>query len=155
MAVLLFQVYYFPDFNPDSVAKVLELINSGATDLTPDDVQLRRGMISIIQSLQININLEPATRGYTKMASQNMPRNMDDLTDKIKRTPQKMSKNCDKSPMMPQKMAEACDKIRIADLCDSTEKNIEVPKIGPPEGLNKMPKYSTDSEMEEVTMPNR
>ena len=91
-----------------------------------------------------------------------MPRNMDDLiksSDKIKKTPQKMSKNCDKSPMMSQKMAEACDKILIADLCDATEKIIEIPEIGPPEGLTKMPKYSTDSEMEEiikeVTMPNR
>ena len=91
-----------------------------------------------------------------------MPRNMDDLiksSDKIKKTPQKMSKNCDKSPMMSQKMAEACDKIIIADLCDVTEKIIEIPEKGPPEGLTKMPKYSTDSEMEEiikeVTMPNR
>ena len=124
-------IYYFPDFNPEAMDKVLELINSGTTELSPD-AELRTGMISIIQSLQININLEPATRGYTKITSQNIPQNMDDLTDKIKRTPQKMSKNCDKSPMMPQKMAEACDKIRIADLCDST-----------------------DSEMEEVTMPNR
>ena len=107
LAVLpLSSIYYFPDFNPEAMAKVLELINSGTTELSPD-VVLRTGMISIIQSLQININLEPATRGYTKMTSQNMPRNMDDLiksSDKIKKSPQKMPKSCDKSPMMSQKM---------------------------------------------------
>ena len=71
---------------------------------------------------------------------------MDDLSDKFKKTPQKMSEKRALSPMM----AEACGKIRIADLCDATEKIIEIPEIGPLEGLTKMPKYSTDSEMKEI-----
>ena len=97
-----FKIYYFPDFNPDSVAKVLELINSGATDLSPDEVQLRTGMISIIQSLQIDINL-PVTSENNPMTSQKLTnlsdqhKNLDDLTDNIEMYTQE---ECGKIQMM-------------------------------------------------------
>ena len=84
---------------------MLELINSGATDLPPDDVQLRRGMMSIIQSFQIDINL-PVTSDNIPMTTQKLTdssyqhENMDDLTDKINVSSQDMAEQCDKTQMM-------------------------------------------------------
>ena len=46
------------DFDPDSLAKVLELINTGSTMLSIADQAFYQGMIDIIQCLQINIKLK-------------------------------------------------------------------------------------------------
>ena len=70
------------------MAKVLELINYGSTELSSGDAHLRTGMISILQCLQINIYLPQAKSdktshnmevANTKMKSQNgvhLARNM-------------------------------------------------------------------------------
>ena len=54
-SVLLF---YVPDFDTDSMARVLELITTGATNLDAVDANVYNGMLFIIDSFQININLE-------------------------------------------------------------------------------------------------
>ena len=140
-----------PDFNPEAMAKVLELINTGTTELSLD-VELRTGMISIIQSLQINIQLEPAN--YIQMTSRNkadkqesLLQFMDDVTDKIKMTSQKMLKKCDKSQMTSPKMAEACDQIKMAESVPSQEM-FEFNEL--PGRLIKLPKSSTDTEVNEI-----
>ena len=140
-----------PDFNPEAMAKVLELINTGTTELSLD-VELRTGMISIIQSLQINIQLEPAN--YIQMTSRNkadkqesLLQFMDDVSDKIKMTSQKMLKKCDKSQMTSPKMAEACDQIKMAESVPSQEM-FEFNEL--PGRLIKLPKSSTDTEVNEI-----
>ena len=47
-----------PDFDPDSMAKVLELITTGATNLDAVDQYVYNGILSIIDSLKINVKLE-------------------------------------------------------------------------------------------------
>ena len=51
-------LFYVPDFDPDSMARVLELITTGATNLDAVDANVYNGMLFIIDSFQININLE-------------------------------------------------------------------------------------------------
>ena len=125
------------------MAKVLELINSGATDLPSDDVELGRGMISIIQSLQINIDLEPATIDNIHMTSQSMTdvsdqllmmsQKMTDVSDQLEMMSQKMPEKHENNQMMSlkmpkkqetnqmvsQKMRETCYEIGIAESCDA------------------------------------
>ena len=50
-----------PDFDPDSMAKVIELINTGSTKLSMTGDTVYKGMIDIIQCLQINIQLKDKT----------------------------------------------------------------------------------------------
>ena len=47
-----------PDFDPDSMARVLELITTGATNLDAVDGNVYKGMLFIIDTFQINIKLE-------------------------------------------------------------------------------------------------
>ena len=47
-----------PDFDPDSMSRVLELITTGATVLDAVDQDVYNGMLFIIDSLQINIKLK-------------------------------------------------------------------------------------------------
>ena len=132
-----------PDFNPDAMAKVLELINTGTTKLSLD-VELRTGIISIIQSLQINIKLE--AQNYMEMKPGNradehesLEQFMDDVKDKINM----MSKKCDKSQMTSPKIAEACDQIKIAESLPS-QKRFELIE------LPERPKSSTDTEVNAI-----
>ena len=141
-----------PDFNPDSVAKVLELVNSGTTDLSIYDVELRTGMISIIQSLQIDINL-PVTHDNIPKTSPKLTdlndkrKNMDPVTDKFEVFAQYKAEKCDKIPMI----VETTDKIEMAKSCDiemTSHKTLEM--IDAQEKFTEMPKSSTDSEMNEI-----
>ena len=144
------------------MAKVLELINSGITELSPGDDQLRTGMISIIQSFQINIHLEPET-------SDNIPQKIADMSDKLKNLLQKMdeekkitslsSQNMDdKIEMTSQKTTEKGDEIRMSessDIIDITTQNtfdsIYNPSINEiPDRLTEIPKSSTHSEINEI-----
>ena len=105
------------------MAKVLELINSGATELTSDFVQLQTGMTSIIQTFQINIIQEPTRNDNNSMASPNMTdvrnkqekmsQNMDDVTDSINITEQKISKTNVKLKVSSQNMTKKQDKIQM------------------------------------------
>ena len=56
----LFQIYdvICPDFDPDCMARVLELISNGATNIDVVDQHIYNGMLFILDSLQINIKLE-------------------------------------------------------------------------------------------------
>ena len=54
------------------MVKVLELINSGTTELSSDYVQLQTGMISIMQTFQINIIQDAGRTENISMASPNM-----------------------------------------------------------------------------------
>ena len=113
------------------MAKVLELINSGTTELSPGDDQLRTGMISIIQSFQINIHLEPET-------SENIPQKIADMSIKLKKSLQNTdeeikikatsSQNMDVTiKMTSQKMTEICDEIGMSeasDVIDITTQNM-------------------------------
>ena len=94
------------------MAKVLELINSGTTELPSEDVELGGGMISIIQSLQINIDLESATSDNIQMTSQSMT----DVSDQLQMMSQKMTDVSDQLEMMSQKMPEKHDKNQLMSL---------------------------------------
>ena len=48
----------FTDFDPDSLGRVLELINTGATNLDGENKNVYTGMLEIIECLKINIKLE-------------------------------------------------------------------------------------------------
>ena len=105
------------------MAKVLELINSGATELSSDYVQLQTGMTSIIQTFQINIIQEPTRNDNNSMASPNMkdvrnkqekmPQNMDDVTDSNNITEQKISQTNVKLKVSSHNMTEEKDKIQM------------------------------------------
>ena len=151
-----------PDFDPRCMAKVLELINSGTTAFSPGDDELRTGMISIIQSLQINIHLQPET-------SNNIPQKIADKSDKLKNLLQKMdeekkitslsSQNMDgKIEMTSQKMTEIGDEIgmsEFSDVIDIATQNmfntIYTPSILEiSDRLTEIPKSSTDSEIKGI-----
>ena len=105
------------------MAKVLELINSGATELSSDYVQLQTGMTSIIQTFQINIIQEPTRNDNNSMASPNMKdvrnkqekmsQNMDDVTDSNNITEQKISQTNVTLKVSSQNMTEKQDKIQM------------------------------------------
>ena len=136
-----------PDFNPDSVAKVLELINSGTTDLSPDDVELSKGMISIVQSFQIEFKLSVTRdplRSQKLTDSSDQCENMEDLANKIEVSLQDMTGKCDEIQMM----VETTDKIGMAKSCDiemTPQKMFEV--FDAQERFTETPKSSTDSEI--------
>ena len=143
-----------PDFDPKCMAKVLELINYGTTELSPGDDELRTGMISIIQSFQINIHLEPK-------ASDNIPQKISDMSDKlkdIKNTSLSSQNMDDKIEMTSQKTTEKGDEIRMSessDIIDITTQNtfdsIYNPSINEiPDRLTEIPKSSTHSEINEI-----
>ena len=69
------------DFDPDSLAKVLELINTGSTMLSIADQTFYQGMIDIIQCLQINIKLK-----FSKCATNNPEQSGDTLNNNGSRT---------------------------------------------------------------------
>ena len=50
-----------PDFDPSSMAKVIELINTGSTKVSMASEAVYKGMIDIMQCLQINIQLNEKT----------------------------------------------------------------------------------------------
>ena len=149
-----------PDFDPNCMAKVLELINYGTTKLSPGDDELRTGMISIIQSFQINIHLEPKT-------SDNIPQKIADMSVEVKKLLQNMDEDIkntslrsqnmdDKIEITSQKMTEKCDEIRMSEsseIMDITMQNmfdsIYIGKI--PDRLTEIPKSSTDSEIKKIT----
>ena len=135
-----------PDFNPDSVAKVLELINSGTTGLSPDDVELRKGMISVVRSFQIEFKLS-VTCDQIPLTSQKLTdssdqrQNMEDLPNKIEVASQDMTVKCEM-------VVEAADEIEMSKSCDiemTSQKMFEV--IDTQERFTKTPKSSTDSEI--------
>ena len=143
-----------PDFDPNCMAKVLELINYGTTKLSPGDDELRTGMISIIQSFQINIHLEPK-------ASDNIPQKISDMSDKlkdIKNTSLSSQNMDDKIEMTSQKTTKKGDEIRMSessDIIDITTQNtfdsIYNPSINEiPDRLTEIPKSSTHSEINEI-----
>ena len=118
----------FPDFNPDSMTKVLELINYGTTDLSPDDDVIRNGMISIVQCLQINIYLPQATSDKIYIRSQNVevasPENQEETWDQIHMTSPNME--VVKFGMTSQELAKLSDEPEMTSLgmeyvSDSTE----------------------------------
>ena len=135
------------------MAKVLELINSGATELSSDYVQLQTGMTSIIQTFQINIIQEPTRNDNNSMASpsmtdvrnkqEKMSQNMDDVTDSNNTTEQKISQTNVKLKVSSHNMTEKQDKIQmtsqkfdeigIYETCDVTkmtaQKMIEIPRM--------------------------
>ena len=47
-----------PDFDPDSMARVLQLLNTGATNLESEKKSVYTGMLYIIECLQIDVKLE-------------------------------------------------------------------------------------------------
>ena len=141
------------------MAKVLELINSGITELSPGDDQLRTGMISIIQSFQINIHLEPET-------SDNIPQKIADMSDTLEKLLQNMDEEIkttatsslnmdDEIEMTPQQLTEICDEIGMSessDVIDITTQNIFDPfykfsTLEIPDRLIEVPKSSSDSEL--------
>ena len=143
-----------PDFDPKCMAKVLELINYGTTKLSSGDDELRTGMISIIQSFQINIHLEPK-------ASDNIPQKISDMSDKlkdIKNTSLSSQNMDDKIEMTSQKTTKKGDEIRMSessDIIDITTQNtfdsIYNPSINEiPDRLTEIPKSSTHSEINEI-----
>ena len=101
------------------MAKVLELINYGTTDLSPDDV-LRDGMISIVQSLQINIYLPQATRDNFYVRSQNVEvastENQVDSWDQIHVTSRNIEEAIMQFGMTSQEMAKLSDKPEMTSL---------------------------------------
>ena len=167
-----------PDFDPDAMAKVLELINSGTTKVSTDNFELGTGMISIMQSLQISINQEPATGDNISMTSKKMTdvrdklekmhKNIDDFTDTIKKTSPKNSKGskkfkvssqnltekCGKVPMTSQKKVKTTDEMEIAQSWDEEAFGMTIGKvielIETPEGLIEKPESSSNDEMNEI-----
>ena len=69
--------------------KVLELINSGTTELPPDNADLKASIISILKCLQININLEPNANDKIAMTSQQI----EEENDKLEMTSQLSDNN--------------------------------------------------------------
>ena len=61
LALLYLKTFLILDFDPDSMAKVLELISTGSTKLRKADETVYQGMLDIIQCLQINIKLKEKT----------------------------------------------------------------------------------------------
>ena len=141
------------------MAKVLELINSGTTELSPGDDQLKTGMIAIIQSFQINIPLEPET-------SFNIPQKIADMSETLEKLLHNMdeeiktvatnSQNMDEEiEMTPQKMTDKCDEIGMpesSDVIDITTQNMFDPfykfsTLEIPGRLTETTKSSSDSEL--------
>ena len=153
------------------MAKVIELINSGTTELSIGDDQLRTGMNTIIQSFQINIHLEPEISG-------NIPQKIADMSDKLENLLQNMKEGIkitatsslnmdDEIEMTPQKMTEICDEIGMSEsngVIDITTQNMFDPFyklsiLEIPDRLTEAPKSTTDSKMNKIitkmSMPYR
>ena len=136
-----------PDFDPDSMAKVIELINTGSTQLSMGHETVYKGMIEIIQCLQINIQLNDIK--LSKSATNNPA--------PIKVTLNNNSARLHGLPTMTQNIDNLV-KPEITNTKDNTDKlgnieNTNSPSIGNDSAFFEMDEENKIDEKDSYTLP--
>ena len=110
-----------PDFDPDSMARVLELITTGVTNLDAVDGNVYNGMLLIIDTFQINIKLEEiwSNAPTTKLKIQK-----DWRTSKISNSVSRTTDDCDS--VLFDSSSQIKDEIKKSYSCQVCKKEFQL-----------------------------